>query len=817
MAGVTSNGRACRRVGALLGAVMVLATASPEAYAQSGPAQASAQTAGTYRFNIPTKPLASAIADIGAVSGWRIAYPFTVPANLTSRPVAGVMTPTQALDRALAGSGLSYRTAGPQSIVLIDAKQGAATAGAAVAGAVPLETIDVQGDLQSPYGPGLGFIATHSVSATKTDTPILVTPQSISVVTPAQIQAQGAQTVDQALNYTPGIEAQSRGALTGYDFVYSRGFVLDRYLDGLKLQGSNGFVPPQVDIYNLERIDVLSGPASVLYGQASPGGLVDMISKRPTDQPFHEVDFWGGNFDQLEGAFDVGGPIDKDGHFLYRLTGLAESANPQVDFTKSQRISISPSLTIKPDGDTKLTILTNFQRDPWAGPYNFVPATGTLLPNPNGKLPTSFYSGDPNLNTNDRSQYNAGYEFEHRLNDVFTVRQNLRYMYTTGTLNQVLPLDMLDDQTMERYAQTDYETLGAFTVDNQVQAKFSTGPVQHTVLAGLDYQRTDFYERLGQGLAPDLDIFAPVYYQSIPIPDPVSDARQITDQLGVYAQEQAQFGGFHLTLGGREDWVSNQTNDAVAETSSNQFDRHFSWRAGLVYLFDNGIAPYASYTTSFQPQIGTMANGQAFVPTTGQQYEAGVKYQPPGMNSFFTAAIYQLTEQNVPTVDPDNPVFEIQTGEIRSRGVEFSAHANLAPGFNVIASYGYANPIVTQSTTAADIGKLPINVPRNLASLWANYTVQEGAFAGVGLGGGVRYVGYTFGDDENTLKVPPYTLFDAALSYDLSKLRPGLKGLTASLNVKNLADRTYVSECTNEANCLYGLRRTVLFNLRYQW
>jgi iron complex outermembrane recepter protein len=785
MAGVTSNGRARLRVGAFLGAVMVLAIAAPAAHAQSGPAtQASAHSAVTYRFNIPTKPLAAAIADIGAVSGWRIAYPFTVPANLSSRPVVGVMTPTQALDRALAGSGLSYRTAGPQSIVLIDAKQGSATAAAAVAGAVPLETINVQGDPQSPYGPGVGYVATRSVSGTKTDTPIIETPQSISVVTPAQIQAQGAQTVDQALSYTPGIEAQSRGLFTGYDFVYGRGFVLDRYLDGLKLQGASGYVTPQIDIYDLERIDVLSGPASILYGQASPGGLVDMISKMPPDQTYRELSFWGGSFDQLQGAFDVGGPIDPDGHFLYRLTGLADTANTQVDFTKSQRLSISPALTWRPDADTKLTILTNFQRDPWAGPYNFVPATGTVLPNPYGKLPTSFYAGDPNLNTNDRTQYNVGYEFEHRFNDIFTFRQNFRYMDTEGDLNQVLPIDMLNDTTMERYAQLDHETIGAFTIDNQAQAKVSTGPVQHTFLAGLDYQKTYFDQQLSEGLAPDLDIFAPVYYQPIPTPTPVSDARQVTDQLGVYAQDQAKFGGFNLTLGGREDWASTDTSDTVAETSSSQFDRNFSWRAGLVYLFDNGIAPYASYTTSFEPQIGTMANGAAFVPTTGQQYEAGVKYQPPGMNSFFTAAIYQLTEQNVPTVDPNNPTFDIQTGEIRTRGVELSAHANLAPGFNVIAAYGYANPIVTKSTPESDdLGKVPINVPRNLASVWADYTVQNGPGAGLAFGGGVRFVGDTYGDPENTLKVAPYTLFDAALSYDLSKLKPNLKGLTASLNL----------------------------------
>ncbi|HEY0182522.1 MAG TPA: TonB-dependent siderophore receptor, partial [Rhodopila sp.] len=410
----------------------------------------------------------------------------------------------------------------------------------------------------------------------------------------------------------------------------------------------------------------------------------------------------------------------------------------------------------------------------------------------------------------------VGYQFEHRFDDVWSFRQNFRYMHVDGDLNQVLPLAMLDDRTMERYALQVHDNLDAVTLDNQVQANFATGPLRHKLLMGLDFQNTTLDESQGQALAPDLDIFAPVYYQAIPIPPTVSDTHQRTYQVGLYAQDQIRLGRLALMLGGREDWAGTTTDDRVAQSSASQFDRKFTYRAGAVYLFDNGLAPYASYTTSFQPQIGTEASGSAFKPTTGQQVEVGMKYQPPGYNSFVTLSAYQLTQQNVPTADPNNPAFQVQTGEVRTRGVEVEAHANLLPGFNIIASYGYADPVVTKSTSG-NLGKVPVNVPRQLASLWSDYTVQNGKLTGLGLGGGVRFVGTTFGDTANTLRVPSYALFDAALTYDFAGVSPRLKGWRLAVNASNLFDKQYVSECSNTAYCLYGLRRTVLANLRFRW
>lgn len=318
-----------------------------------------------------------------------------------------------------------------------------------------------------------------------------------------------------------------------------------------------------------------------------------------TAEPFHEVMLQGGSYDNFEGAFDVGGPLNPGGQFLYRLTGLAHTADGQVDFTKDQRVSISPALTWQPDNDTKLTLLLNYQRDPSAGLYNFVPATGTILSNPNGKLPTSFYAGDPDFNKVDRTQYSVGYQLEHRFDDVWTFRQNFRYMHDDGDLNQVLPIDMLDDRTMERYALLDHDNLDAVTLDNQAQAEFTTGELRHKLLMGFDFQKTFFDELLGEGLAPNLDIFAPVYNQPIPTPPLVSDAHQASDQFGLYAQDQLRLGRWALLLGGRQDGAGTTTNDTIAETSASQFDANSPIAAGWFISSTTGWRPMPAIRPRF--------------------------------------------------------------------------------------------------------------------------------------------------------------------------------------------------------------------------
>jgi iron complex outermembrane recepter protein len=691
---------------------------------------------------------------------------------------------------------------------------------------------------ETAWGHVDGYMATRSASGTKTDTALIETPQAISIVTQDQIRDQRALNVGQALDYSSGVNGERGGVNTsGFEFIQGRGFQLEKYLDGMRLPNVTYNVP-SYEVYNLERIEVLHGPASVLYGQGYPGGQVNLVSKRPTDTPFGEINVSAGTYDLGATSFDLGGPADKDGTLLYRLTGLFRNNDTQVDNTREQRFSIAPAVTWKPDANTTFTVLANYQNDPSAGYYNLLPAVGTVLPNPNGKISPSFNPGEPGFDQHSREQYGIGYLFEHRFDDVLTIRQSLRYTDIHDDLQNVFAsffgLDA-DNRTLNRYGFYNNESLNQLTTDNQAQLKFLTGPVAHTAIFGLDYQHINYNELYNSYFAaPSIDVFNPVYGAAIAKAAPSGSDDAHLDQLGLYAQDQMSLGNWRFMISGRQDWAKSDDYDYVNNIlNSKESDKAFTWRTGLVYLFDNGVAPYASYATSFQPQVGTDFSGSAFKPTTAEQYEVGLKYQPVGWNSFVTAALFDLTQQNVLTTDSAHPTFSVQTGAIRSRGLELEWHANLNKNLEVIAAYTYLDNIVTQANDTdlqygLDVGTHPVGVPRNAASLWTKYSFRDGPANGLALGGGVRFVGETYGTNTNVWDnvpglsstpsiVPGYTLFDALVSYDFGAKYAGLKGFSATVNARNLFDKTYVAYCQSVVACQYGLGRTVIGTLAYRW
>ncbi len=804
-----SGGRPARVIGVL---AMTTMLAAWPAWAQ-GAGQQMAQAAQARAFDIPAQPLGSALTAFGQQSGLQVTFDAAIASGLRSAPVAGSLAPEEALRRLLSGTGVTYSFIDARTVTFARAPSGGA--GTTTLGPVTVEADRVS---ETAWGPIPGYVATRSATGTKTDTPLIETPAQISVVGRDEMDAIGAQSLQQSLRYAAGITPETRSTLGGYDMLYGRGFFLDKYLDGMKLANNNGFASPQTELYGLERVEFIHGPASVLYGQASPGGLVNQISKRPTATSFGEVSLMGGSYSRFQGAFDIGGPLDREGKFLYRLTGLARQSDTQVDYAREKRLFIAPSLTWRPTADTSLTILTHYKDDPDLGLYNFVPAQGSVLGNPNGKIPTSFYAGDPGFNDLSRKQYSLGYAFEHRFNDTWTVRQNLRYLHTDGTFKQVLPLSLAaNGRTLNRYVQVDYETVGTFTVDNQVQAKFETGPLRHTVLAGLDYQNVADKDRIGQAVGPSIDIFNPVYNQNIVAPGiNTTNMYQTLNQTGVYLQDQMKIDRFSFLVAGRNDWVDNKTRNRLNNTATTLSDSAFTGRVGAVYQFDFGLAPYVAYTTSFQPTSGTAFGGGAFKPTTGKQVEGGVKYQPAGINSFVTLSAFNMTQQDVLTPDPAHTGFSVQTGEIRSRGIEIEGQASPMDGLNLTASYSYLDSEVTRSNST-NLGKTPLYTPSNMASAWADYTIQGGPARGLGFGAGARYVGATWGNSTNTLRIPGFTLFDATIHYDLGGLNTALQGAKVAINASNLFDKTYVSECTNTVNCLYGYRRTIYATLSYRW
>ncbi|HHV2031188.1 TPA: ferrichrome porin FhuA [Escherichia coli] len=701
---------------------------------------------------------------------------------------------------------------------------------------------------ESAWGPAATIAARQSATGTKTDTPIQKVPQSISVVTAEEMALHQPKSVKEALSYTPGVAVGTRGASNTYDYLIIRGFAADgqsqnNYLNGLKMQG-NFYNDAVIDPYMLERAEIMRGPVSVLYGKSSPGGLLNMVSKRPTTEPLKEIQFKAGTDSLFQTGFDFSDALDDDGVYSYRLTGIARSANAQQKGAEEQRYAIAPAFTWRPDDKTNFTFLSYFQNEPETGYYGWLPKEGTVEPLPNGKrLPTDFNEGAKN-NTYSRNEKMVGYSFDHEFNDTFTVRQNLRFAQNKVSQKSVYgygmcsdPLYTKDDDalkaspclsipqsewnhTLTRQYVIDNEKLENFSVDTQLQSKFATGSVEHTLLTGVDFMRMrndiDSWFGYAGSVAPsDIYNLDRSDFDFGAHPDPSGPYRVLLKQkqTGLYVQDQAQWDKVLVTLGGRYDWAEQSSFNRDYGNKSDRDDKQFTWRGGVSYLFDNGVTPYFSYSESFEPASLTDANGDLFAPSKGKQYEVGVKYVPEDRPIVLTGALYQLTKTNNLMADPNNPNFSIEGGEIRARGVELEAKAALSASVNVVGSYTYTDAEYTTDTTYK--GNTPAQVPKHMASLWADYTFFDGPFSGLTLGTGGRYTGSSYGDPANSFKVGSYTVVDALVRYDLARV--GMAGSNVALHVNNLFDREYVASCFNTYGCFWGAERQVVATATFRF
>lgn len=698
---------------------------------------------------------------------------------------------------------------------------------------------------ESAWGPAATIAARQSATGTKTDTPIQKVPQSISVVTAEEMALHQPRSVKEALSYTPGVAVGTRGASNTYDYLIIRGFAADgqtqnNYLDGMKMQG-NFYNDAVIDPYMLERAEILRGPVSVLYGKSSPGGLLNMVSKRPTTEPLKEIQFKVGTDSLFQTGFDFSDAIDDDGVYSYRLTGVARSNNSQQEGKGEQRYAIAPSFSWRPDDKTTFTFLSYFQNEPETGYYGWLPKEGTVDPLPNGdRLPTSFNEGAKN-NTYSRNQKMVGYSVDHEFNDTFTVRQNLRYAQNKTSQNSVYGYGMCSDplyssnpasspcasvpqsqwgHTLTRQYVIDNEKLENFTVDTQLQSKFATGSLDHTLLTGVDFMRMrndiDSWFGYAGSVAPS-DIYnldrSDFDFGSHPGPSGAYQVLNKQKQTGVYAQDQIEWDKVLVTLGGRYDWADQESYNRVTNTTSKRDDTQFTWRGGVNYLFDNGVTPYFSYSESFEPASQSDAQGKLFAPSKGKQYEAGVKYVPNDRPIVVTGALYQLTKTNNLMADPAGSFFSVQGGEIRARGVEVEAKAALSASVNLVGSYTYTDAEYTTDTTYK--GNTPAQVPKHMASLWGDYTLFDGALSGLTLGTGVRYTGSSYGDPANSFKVGSYTVVDALVRYDLARV--GMAGSNVALHVNNLFDREYVASCFNTYGCFWGAERQVVATATFRF
>lgn len=666
----------------------------------------------------------------------------------------------------------------------------------------------------------LDTLTVTGTAATKTATPFIETPQSISRIDRQEMDVRGVRTLREAAQYTPGVYTNQVGASNRYDYLVMRGFsdgsLSNTYLDGLKVMGdSNSYSSMVIDPYFLESMEIVKGPASVLYGRSSPGGLVALTSKKPLFEDYHELRFSVGDNAQRSAAFDFSGPLGDERRVAYRLTGIGSKRDTQFGPIEEERYAIAPSMTWDATDSTSITFMAYLQKDPEGGYHSGVPYEGAVDSHNGQKIDSEFFDGEDDYDTFQRTQRMFGYSFEHRFSDDLVARQKVRYLNADVELNQVYGYGWTspESNTLNRYYSGGRESLEAWTVDNQLEAKLASGFIEHTVLAGVDYQDRQNDIVWTAGSFPGLDAFDPNYganpVGSIAV---TNDERHELTQTGVYLQDQMAIDRWRVTLGGRYDWVDIDNTNNLTGDDSTLDETQFSGRAGVLYLFDNGVAPYLSYNTAFTPTSFVDADGDLLEPMTGEQWETGLKYQPNGTRDRYSLSLFRINQENVATKEqPTDPYRSV--GEIQSQGVELEARTHLTNNFRLQVGYAFTDITYEKSDVPGEQGNYAIYAPRHQASLWGHYDFDRGTLDGLDAGLGIRYYADIQADRANTEKVPDYTLVDATLGYDLGQI--ALQGMNARLDVGNLLDKEYVASCNSLQYCYFGAERNVRATLSY--
>ncbi|MEI2456631.1 TonB-dependent siderophore receptor [Lysobacter firmicutimachus] len=657
-------------------------------------------------------------------------------------------------------------------------------------------------------GAGDGYKAGSAVTATKTDTPIDETPQAITVVTRERMTDQGALNVQDALNYAAGVRSDAYGLDSRGDWTLIRGSSPQEYLDGLRSSFNYYTSSARTDPYLLERIEVLRGPSSMLFGQGSTAGVINLVSKRPQAQAQREIGVQVGSFDRRQLNADFTGPLTEDGTWLYRIVGVYRDSETQVDHVDDDRRLIAPSLTWRPSEDTSLTLQLRWQQDRTGSTSQFFGWSGLLASNPNGRVPSHRFIGNPGDHY-DTDRTTAGWLFEHRLNENWTLRQAFRAArnkvdyasaYGDPFSGPSNPFVDAQQRVIRREGWFADTRVRMQNIDQHVEGRFDTGAVAHQMLAGVDAVRFKQDERQlfesaqdRGGTMPAIDIYAPVYLPHTPPAfGPAVKTRQ--RQVGLYLQDQMRIGEHWIVVAGlRHDRAKSGLAGAGDEKSSAT-----TKRLGVMFHDWAGWSPYLSYSESFTPVAGTHAlTGARYKPQRGEQIEAGLKFEPAGRDLSFTAATYELREENRLVPDPANPNVNVQAGKTTVGGFELELTGRLTSRFDLTAHYNYL-----------DNDKQLEATPRHQAAVWGKQRFSIGGRDGFAAGLGLRYMSAF--DSPPAPTTPSVTLADAMVSLDAGAWR-------WALNVNNLTDKRYFSICMGRGDCWFGARRNIGLSATYRF
>ncbi|WP_192891066.1 MULTISPECIES: TonB-dependent siderophore receptor [Vibrio] len=655
------------------------------------------------------------------------------------------------------------------------------------------------------------------------------TPQGITVIDEEQLEQRGVKSLNQALRYAPGVVTEQKGAsVTMYDTFSIRGFSNNQsYYDGLVLPFLTGWnLQPQIDPIAIQQVEVFKGPTSVLYGSMPPGGMVNMIAKTPQEDASTKVGVSTGSRNLMEASIDTTGQLG-DSDFSYRLVALARKQDSQVDNAEEERYVIAPSLDWQVSDRTLINFNLYYQNDPSMGTNSAMPLEVLKASDPSVSM------GDKNWSTFEREVLMLGYKINHQINDNWTFLQNARYtdasLYQENTYHTATNFNPATGSLIRNAYSTDEESQ-SFVIDNQVSGRVEISGLEHNLLFGVDYLKLT-----GDSLYKEFTANAGFYgFDAYNPNNDLLDKSQLqenyreshditTEQLGLYFQDQVRYDALVLLAGGRYDMFkasddknsSYPTYDGKEEADHNQF----SYRVGALYELDNGISPFVSYATSFEPAAGTDINGNSLKPQLGEQVELGIKYLSPDMSQQVTASYFHITKKDSIAADPSDPTYrsKIQLGEVRSQGMELEGRWFVTEDWDVNASYTYVDMEVTEDANPDLEGTTPIYVPTHAANLWSNYYVYGGALSGTRFSAGARYMGEMEMDATNTQgKVPSYTVVDLSVGYDLGEASDTLSGATANLLVNNLFNEEYYT-CYDQSNCWFGAEQSVELSVNYEF
>jgi iron complex outermembrane receptor protein len=637
-----------------------------------------------------------------------------------------------------------------------------------------------------------GYGVPNSTTGTRTDTPSRDVPQSIQVVPEQVLRDQQVIQLDEAVRNVSGVTSAGTSGGADTNFVI-RGFSDTPTLrDGFR---EFGLFRGSSETANLERVEVLKGPASVLYGEVQPGGVINLVTKQPLSQPFYETELQVGSRDLIRPSIDFSGPLTSDRRLLYRLNAVALNQSSFRNYEqKTQQVFIAPTLSWKISDRTNLTAQLEYFNS--TRPLdNGLVALGNRV----ASIPFDRILDEPG-DTVQEDSVRIGYNLEHRFSDNLILRNAFQYV-NRSILNQgAIPFEVDEATgTLTSFFGSQDIDVESYTLQTNLVGKFATGKIQHTLLFGVDLNRVNETDLTG------LDFFSPIsknifdpIYNSVLRPNqlPVAiNQQQRTNRLGIYLQDQITLSNnLKLLAGIRYDTVkqsvtSNPTDSSFDVSETTQTDNAFTPRVGIVYQPIQPLSLYASYSRSFAPSSGRTSSGGPLEPERGEGWEVGAKAELLRNRVFATLSYFDITKQNVATADPNDPFASISTGEQRSRGVELDVTGEILPGWNVILGYAYTNAKVTRDNTVA-VGNRLFNTPEHGVNLWTTYEIQRGSLRGLGFGAGFNYVGERQGDLSNSFELESYFLTNAAIFYQRNNLR-------FALNFKNLFNINYIRASNN--------------------